>query len=196
MLQYAIICKVLPGSPGERETKEERALLVLKEFTGALIPTLGWGPKPPGELPKHSYWISASRVAAPVCVHFNSQAKQMVSHDRQPPCRKVWMRNFLASLFASPSIYPLHLKTLFKFPIIWEALLLLKLYGGSSSPPKWSGIKTPIPPFFLFVFISSPYFSLIFQPQGILACALRFSSLCLGLCFIAPVTWCFVSSFI
>lgn len=41
MLQHAIISKVLPGSRGERETKEERALFVLKEFTGARIPTRG-----------------------------------------------------------------------------------------------------------------------------------------------------------
>lgn len=53
-----------------------------------------------------------------------------------------------------------------------------------------------ISPFFLFLFISSTDLSLIFQPLGILACALHFSFLSLDCVFIAPVTWCFVSSFI
>lgn len=62
------------------------------------------------------------------------------------------MQNFLTSLFASPSIYPLHLKTLFKLQIIWEALYFSNFSvapphlqsGVESRPPSHHALWSPL----------------------------------------------------
>lgn len=65
---------------GERETKEERSLLILKELAEAVIPTLEWLRKAPGEHSKQSYWNSVFRMQSR-CVYFlKSQAIPVVNH--------------------------------------------------------------------------------------------------------------------